>query len=148
MLKRATWTDISCHRVMGFLWIQCGGKHQKDMILQFRVALRHSHGERTVAWMSCVILVRTELLHDFLQMATSRDGIMRWHWWRSISCVCISSCQLGICACVYIILPHTRLLQVLHAPLSAQIVQRQKVCANVLLSLSCRLPSPSISEKC
>lgn len=47
---------------------------------------------------------------------------------------------------VYIILPHKRLSQVLCAPLSEQIVQRWKVCANVLLSLSCRLPSPGIWE--
>ncbi len=143
-------TDIGCHRVMGFLWIQCGGKHQKDMILWCRVAVRHSHGEWTVTWItppwSCGILVRTELLNDFLQMVTSRDGVMRWHQWRSVSCVCICCCQLGICACVYIILPHKRFSQVLRAPLSEQIVQRRKVCANVLLSLSCRLPSPGIWE--
>lgn len=112
--------------------------------------MRHSHGERTVTWItppwSCVILVRTELLNDFLQMVTSRDGIMRWHQWRSVSCVCICCCQLGICACVCIILPHTRLSQVSRAPLSEQIVQRLKVCANVLSSLSCRLPSPGIWE--
>lgn len=59
--------------------------------------------------------------------------------------MCICCCQLDICACVYIILPHTRLLQVSRALLSAQ---KRKVCANVLLSLSCRLPSPGISEKC